>query len=148
MEKSIKSSGLCEFEITETNDRKLKALAVYAQMLDKIVSEDPDAGGERLNIDGIINSLLDEVTDRRIKALKSRHGFESESEFVELMLECRDGEQALMIVQNAERTFYKKMHTDILSQIPVEDRQNVLPFDGMSVSISHDDFKKGKGGRK
>lgn len=134
VDKSVKSYGVCEFEITESNNRKLMALIVYAQMLDRIVSINSEEGTERLNIDGIINELLDDALERRIKTLKARHGFESESEFVELMVACNGtnpivvGAQALDVVRNSERLLYKKMHRKILEQIPVEDRQMSFEF--------------------
>lgn len=132
MMNSVKSDGICSFEITESNNRKLKALIRYAQMLDDVVTtyaaESMDAPPDRLNSDGLINSLLDDVTDRQIKALVKRHGFESENEFIELIGACNDGTEVLVLVKNAERKYYKQSHLRILSQIPVDDGQKVIPF--------------------
>lgn len=120
---SVKSDGICSFEITETNNRKLKALINYAMMLDCVVDNE-----EYLNADGLINALVDKITDSEIKALVKRHGFESENEFVETVGACADGMEVLELVHNAEKKYYKQYHLRILSQIPIDDGQKELPF--------------------
>lgn len=124
---SVKSDGICIFEITETNNKKLKALINYSMMLDSVVSQYDDTS-ECLNADGLINTLIDDITDREIKALVKRHGFESENEFIEVVGACSDGEEVMELVRNAEKKYYKQYHLRILSQIPVDDGQKELPF--------------------
>jgi len=47
IEKSTKSKGDITFEVTESNEKKLKALGMYSQVLDLIVG-----GDEKLSFDG------------------------------------------------------------------------------------------------
>lgn len=51
MDKSIKSDGVCSFEITESNNQKIHALLLYAQMLDLVVTGDPGNDMEHINED-------------------------------------------------------------------------------------------------
>lgn len=121
IEKSTKSKGDITFEVTESNEKKLKALSMYSRVLDLIVG-----GEESLSFDGLLNSLIDEVTDKRIKALKSKHGFDDENDFVEIMCESADPEAALSSIRMAEKLSYRKMKDLILSQMPVLDGQKTL----------------------
>jgi hypothetical protein len=123
-----KSDGIYSFDITESNARKLRSLLKYAEMVDEVIEKDPSDTGERLNADGVINELLDEITDKRISDLRKRHCFESSDEFIDLVGSCKDGEDVKMVIESAEMAYYKKYHTNILSQIPAEDRQGKLDF--------------------
>ena len=121
IEKSTKSKGDITFEVTESNEKKLKALSMYSRVLDLIVG-----GEERLSFDGLLNSLIDEVTDKRIKALKSKHGFDDENDFIDIMCESADPAEALSSIRMAEKLSYRKMKDLILSQMPVLDGQKTL----------------------
>lgn len=123
-----KSDGIYSFDITDSNARKLRSLLKYAEMVDEIIEKDPADTGERLNADGVINELLDEITDKRISDLRKRHCFESADEFIDLVGACEDGEDVKTVIESAEMAYYKKYHTNILSQIPEEDRQGKLDF--------------------
>lgn len=131
-DKSIKADGDMTFTVTETNARKIKALSMYVRMLDDVAQECAEA--ERadppglLNLDGLLNALLDDATDRRIAAITKRHGFDGACECVDLLGACRDGAEVRHIVQEAEKIYYKRAHAEILAQIPVDDGQGVLPF--------------------
>lgn len=128
MDKSIKSDGVCIFEITESNNKKIHALLLYAQMLDLVVTGDPCNDMDHINADGVINELIDDITDRRIKELCKRHGFTGVDEFVDLVGACENGSDVLAVIQNAEKFYYKNAHRQVLSQIPVEDKQTRLPL--------------------
>lgn len=130
MDNTTINNGVFEFVIMEQVEKKLKALLLYAQMLD-LISFNPDSEThcEHINIDGVINDLLDEITTRRIKELCKRHGFECSNDFIDVIGACSDGAEVQHIIQNAERKYYLAYHTRILSQIPVDDGQKDLPFD-------------------
>lgn len=121
IEKSTKSKGDITFEVTESNERKIKALAMYSQVLDLIVG-----GDEKLSIDGLINSLIDEITDKRIKAIKSKHGFDDENDVIEILCSSQDAAAALSSIRMSEKLSYKRMKDSILAQMPVLDGQKEL----------------------
>jgi len=126
--KTVKSDGVMSFEVTDSNNMKLRALIVYAQVLDYVVSQ-TEKNAETLNADAVINSLLDDITDKRIKELVKRHGFESDNEFIEVVGACRNAEEALSVIKEAEISYYKASHEHILSQVPFDDKQLKLSFD-------------------
>ena len=128
MDKSIKSDGVFSFEITESNNQKIHALILYAQMLDLVVTGDPGNDMEHINADGVINELVNDITDRRIKELCKRHGFTGIEEFVDAIGSCEKASDVLAVIQNAEKFYYKRAHEQVLSQIPVEDKQARLPL--------------------
>ena len=74
MDKTTINNVVCEFVIMDQVEKKLKALVLYAEMLD-LISFNPDSEthSEHINVDGVINDLLDEITTRRIKELCKRH---------------------------------------------------------------------------
>jgi hypothetical protein len=118
-------AGDCTFPITFPNEVMLKALSKYAMMLDYVTNAKDD---EKLNIDGLINSILYEGMTKRIKDLVKKHGFEDSQEFIDCMAACKDGEEVSVEVKNQEKVFYQTAHDEILAHIPMEDRQKALPF--------------------
>ena len=127
-ESSIKPDGVCSFEITENNNRKLKALLKYAEMLDYIAQKSAQEPIDSINADGVINELLDDITDKRVKALAKKHSFEDDQDFIDCLGMCENAERAFEIIQNSERAYYRKAHAKILEQIPVDDKQARLPL--------------------
>lgn len=125
IEKSTKSKGDITFEVTESNEKKLKALAMYSQVLDLIVG-----GDEKLSFDGLINSLLDEVTDKRIKGIRAKHGFDDDADVIDILCASDTPKDALASIQMAEKLSYAKMKNKILEQMPVLDGQKSLFGDG------------------
>ena len=83
---------------------------------------------ERLNVDGVINSLLAEGMTKRVKDLAKRHGFDASSDFVESLNLCKDGEEVKAVVRDQELEMLKKTHDEILSHIPLEDSQKKFEF--------------------
>lgn len=118
--------GDCTFQITTANEVRLKAMSKYAMMLDYVVDAD---NAEKLNIDGLINSILEEGMVKRLKELSKKHGFESPEDFVESLLACQDGEETAYEIKEQERSFYQKMHDEILSHISVEDNSKQKSFE-------------------
>ncbi len=129
---SIRCAGVCSFEITDSNDRYLRALTMYTRMIDLVCADIASKGQEPhepLNADGLINAILDNALKTKVHALVKRHGFASENEFVELIGACTDAKDALQIVRNAENKYYIDQHRIVLEQIPVEDRQRDIDFE-------------------
>lgn len=112
--------GECTFQITTANELMLNALTKYSMMLDYVTKATDD---ETLNIEGLINSILSEGMQRRIKELVKKHGFDDASDFIDTLSACSDGEKADIEIRNREQTFYQKTHDEILSFIPIEDKQ-------------------------
>lgn len=119
------SFGDVSFQITTANEMMLSALITYSKMLDYVTNA---TGDEQLNIDGLINSLLADGMNRRIKELVKKHSFEDAKEFMDCMAECHDGEEAFGEIRQHEANFYQKTHDEILSHIPVDDGQLKLPL--------------------
>jgi transcription elongation factor Elf1 len=115
--------GDCTFQITMANEVLLKALAKYSMMLDYVTHADET---EQLNIEGLINAILLEGMTRRIKELAKKHCFDTQEDFIACMSSCKDGEEVAIEIRCSECNFYKKMHDEILSQIPVPDTQKKL----------------------
>ena len=122
---NIMPFGDCSFEITTGNEIMLKALTKYAMMLDFITNSQAD---EQLNVDGLINSILADGMTKRIKELVKKHGFENTDDFISNMLNCHDGEEVNIIVKDQELKFYHKLHDEILSYIPIDNKQKTLPI--------------------
>jgi hypothetical protein len=59
-----------------------------------------------------------------------RHGFADSQEFIDCLCACEDGEDVAVEIKNQEKVFYQNSHDEIFSHIPVEDRQQKLPFQG------------------
>lgn len=113
------------FQITSGNATMLSALVKYSQMLDYVTGASED---ELLNIDGLINSILDEGMTRRIKDLVKKHSFESADEFIDCMTYCKSGEDVFNEIKQHEKNFYQMTHDEILSQVPLLDNQKELPL--------------------
>lgn len=131
-ESSIRCAGICSFEITDSNNRYLRALTMYTRMIDLVCADIASNGQEPhepLNADGLINAILDDAFKSKVRELVKRHGFGSENEFVELIGACADAKDVLHIVRNAENNYYIKQHRIVLEQIPVEDRQRDIDFE-------------------
>lgn len=118
-------SGDCTFKISTANQMLLDALIKYAMMLDLVTNAEEI---ERLNVDGVINSLLAEGMTKRVKDLAKRHGFDASSDFVESLNLCKDGEEVKAVVRDQELEMLKKTHDEILSHIPLEDSQKKFEF--------------------
>lgn len=119
------SADSISFEITMANEMMLTALTHYTEMLDYVTNAKDD---EKLNIDGLINSIVAEGMTKRIKDLVKRHSFDSVEDFIDCMCACHDAEEAYSEVKSHEASAYQKMHDEILSHIPVEDAQKSLPL--------------------
>ena len=119
------SFGDCTFQITMANEVMLKALSKYAMMLDYVTNAE---GEELLNVEGVINSILYNGMSKMIKDVVKKHGFENQEEFIDCMNGCQDGEEVSIEIKHHECTAYQKLHDDILSHIPVEDKQRSLTF--------------------
>lgn len=115
--------GDCTFQITTANEILLKALTKYSMMLDYVTQAGET---ELLNIEGLINAILFDGMTRRIKELAKKHCFDTQEEFIDCMAACKDGEEVAIEIRCSECNFYKKMHDEILSQIPVPDTQKKL----------------------
>lgn len=135
-EENQKSCGEFKFEITDENEKRLKAILIYSKVFNLIVLGDyeknpgNDDEPEKLNDDGVINFILDDALTKWIKVLLNKHGFTDAQEFVEVIGGCESGEQVLDIIQRAEKRYYHGMYKGILAQIPLDDGQMQLPFDG------------------
>jgi F0F1-type ATP synthase delta subunit len=115
----------CTFQITFGNAIMLNALCKYSQMLDYIVSSPSE---EKLDINGLLNSILAEGMTKRIKDLVKKHGFEEVNEFIDLVGGSHNEEELFALIKEQERIFYQKMHDEILSHMPIEDKQMDLPI--------------------
>ena len=114
---------IIQIRISADNLRNIEALCKYAQMLDIITNACDD---EKLSIDGVINELLDEVSTKRIKEIAKKHGFTGEADVLETFEQCTDGEDVQAAIKEAEKTAYERVHSRILSHVPIEDRQREL----------------------
>lgn len=119
----ICAHGECCFKISIANEVLLNAIVKYAQMLDFVCNSEAD---EQLNIDGVINSVLEEGLERRVKVLMARHGIKKREDFLCAMEESDDGYSASANLKAYEMDCYHEMHDEILSHIPIEDRQTSL----------------------
>lgn len=117
------SFGDFKFQITTDNEIMLNALNKYSMMLDYLTYAKEE---EQLNIEGLVNCILAEGMMKRIRDLAKKHSFESSQDFVDVLLSCEDGQEVANEIKNQERTFYQMTHDEILSHIPVEDRQGKL----------------------
>ncbi len=121
------SIGTCTFKITGMNEKMIESFSKYAMMLDYVSHSD---ASEQLNIDGILNSLLDDALKRRIKDICKRHGFLDLEDFMEVMDGCQDGEEVIASIREREHESLKQAHDNILAHMPIDDKQCRLPFDG------------------
>lgn len=117
--------GDTSFQITTANEMMLVALIKYSQMLDFVTGA---KGEEMLNVDGLINSLIADGMNRRIKDLVKKHSFEDAAEFVECLGACNDAEEVFSEIKQHEMQFYQKTHDEILSHIPLDSAQMELPL--------------------
>lgn len=116
----------CSFKISKGNLVQLNVLLRYAMMLDFVADAD---GANTINIDGLINSILDECTTKRIKDLTKRHGFDSSQEFMSTLTACMDGEEVYSEIKKHELETLHQQHAAILRYVPAESRQMDLPFE-------------------
>ncbi|MBR4986649.1 MAG: hypothetical protein IKY83_13030 [Proteobacteria bacterium] len=114
----------CTFKISKPNLVQLNVLFKYAMMLDFVAD-----GANTINIDGLINSILDECTTKRIKDLTKRHGFDSSLEFMSTLTACMDGEEVYSEIKKHELETLHQQHAAILRYVPAESRQMDLPFE-------------------
>lgn len=112
--------GDCTFQITTANEIMLKALIKYSMWLDYVTAANED---EMLNVEGLINNIIAEGMQRRIKDLTKKHSFEDVEEFIDCMTCCSDGEEVASEIKSHELSFYRKTHDEILAYIPIEDKQ-------------------------
>lgn len=117
--------GDTSFQITTANEMMLVALIKYSQMLDFVTGAKDE---ELLNVDGLINSLIADGMNRRIKDLVKKHSFEDTQEFIDCIGACNDAEEVFGEIKQHEMQFYQKTHDEILSHIPLEDAQLKLPL--------------------
>lgn len=110
------------FGLTGGNDMKLRALIRYAQFLDYRVDANPNDGNE-LSIDGLVNYLLSQAMDKMIKDLVKKHSFENENDFYDTVAECKDGEELKVEIVKKERNYAEKLHDEILSYVPMDEKQ-------------------------
>lgn len=115
--------GDITFTITAANESRLNALCKYSEMLDYVTR-----ANEKASVDGLINSLLEQATMKRIGELYKKHGFDSAQDFIDQLIGCKDGEEVRHEVTEAEAVSYKKAHDEILSHVPVSDNQLDLPI--------------------
>ena len=120
------SDDTVSFRITGINMNMLQALSKYAQMLDHVTNAAED---ERLNVEGVINSILNDGMTKEIKDICKRHGFIDMEDFMESMSECRDGEEVAHTCKLRESIKLKKDHDKILAHIPIDDKQCRIPFE-------------------
>lgn len=116
----------CTFKISKPNLVQLNVLFKYAMMLDFVADADP---ANMINIDGLINSIIDECTSKRIKELTKRHGFDSSQSFMSTLTACKDGPEVYDEIKNHEIETLHQQHAAILRYVPVESRQLDIPFD-------------------
>jgi hypothetical protein len=124
---SIKASGECTFTLTESNEKKLRALSMYMRVVEEVSR--PKQDGEPLCIDGLMNTLIDQVTEQWIKDLVKKHGFMDSQDFVSIACACKDEAELFDIIQKLEKCRYIVMYKKILEQIPIPDKQKDLPFE-------------------
>jgi hypothetical protein len=115
----------CTFKISKPNLVQLNVLLKYAMMLDFVADADV---ANTINIDGLINSILDECMSKRIKDLTKRHGFNKSQEFVSTLTACMDGEEVYAEIKKHELETLNQQHASILRYVPAESRQLDLPF--------------------
>ncbi len=116
------------FQITGFNMKMLSSLCRYAQMLDHVTNAQDD---EQLNTDGVINSILNDGMTKEIKDICKHHGFLDVEDFIESMAECQDGEEAAHVCRTRQNTRLKAKHDKVLAQIPIDDKQGTLRFEGV-----------------
>ena len=96
-ETDLMGFGDCTFQIMPDNEAMLSSLAKFAIYLDYKTN----AGqGETLNIDGLINKLLCDAMDRKIKDYVKQYGFDDKDEFMDTMIHCADGEEVAIELAN------------------------------------------------
>lgn len=120
------SVGECCFDLTGANDMMLKAFMKYALSLDAAAGVSDES--ETLTIDGVINYLLDDALNRKIKEIIKKHGFEGLSDFYDAISSCADGEEVRAVCVEKEKESVLAMRERILEQIPLEDKQKKLPL--------------------
>lgn len=119
------SFGDCTFQIMPDNEMGLASLAKYAQYLDYKTNS---GQGETLNIDGLINQLLSDGIERKIKEHVKQYGFDDKDEFMDVMIHCADGEEVAIELANHIQAKLQKEHDEILAHIPMDSPQKELPF--------------------
>jgi hypothetical protein len=112
-----------QFRISPDNQRGLDILAKYAQMLDFIAKPNKE---DELSIDGVVNEILDDVIQRRLKGIVKRWGFFDVDDLLEKADDVKDGEEMFALCQNAQKDACLAEHTQILKHVPIEDRQGRL----------------------
>lgn len=117
--------GDCTFKISVDNNRMLSAFSKYAMMLDFVTHSQ---GEDSLSIEAFLNMILYDGMKKLLKDLVKRHGFYDLDEFMNCMMSCSDGEEVSVQIRNHESAEYQKLHDDIMSHIPVEDKQNKFDF--------------------
>lgn len=117
--------GDCTFKISVDNNRMLSAFSKYAMMLDFVTHSQ---GEDSLSIEAFLNMILYDGMKKLLKDLVKRHGFYDLDEFMNCMMSCSDGEEVSVEIRKHESAEYQKLHDDIMSHIPVEDKQNKFDF--------------------
>lgn len=120
------NAGECSFALTGANDMMLRVFMKYALSLDAAAGVNDE--GETLTIDGVINYLLNDALTRKTKEIIKRHGFESLSDFFDLVSACKSGADVRAVCVEMERAAALAMRDRILEQIPIEDKQMSLPI--------------------
>lgn len=118
-------AGLCSFEMTKSVEQKIAALSVYMQV-SELVSKEP----ERLTVDGLLNMLLDDITNRYINDLVKKHGFDDAWHFISSAISTPTPNDFYELIQTIEKGRYVDVYRRVLSQIPVPDTQKELAFAG------------------
>ena len=124
-ETDLMGFGDCTFQITTGNEMMLSSLAKYAQYLDFRVKAGQD---EQLNLDGLVNKILSDAMERRIKELVKQYGFDNRDDFIDVMTHCADGEEVAIELANHIQIALQKEHDEILAHIPMDSNQRELPF--------------------
>lgn len=134
-DKKQESFGKYTFEITVENERRIKAIMVYAGIFDLVVKCDfartqapDDAAPESITADGVVNFILDDALGKWVKVFRGKHGFTDDDEFIDVIGACKSPEEAYDVVKRAEARYYHGMHKGILAQIPMDSAQKPLPF--------------------
>lgn len=127
-ESNTKASGECIFTLTDSNERKLRALSMYMRVVEEVSR--PKQDGEPLCIDGLLNTLFDQISDIWIKDLVKKHGFADSEDFIGIACACKDQMELLDLIHKLEKCRYIVTYKKILEQIPIPDTQMDLPFAG------------------
>lgn len=112
-----------QFKVSADNMRAIEALCKYAQMLDLVTNAEDD---EKLSVDGVVNCLLHDASEKRLREIVKKHGFVDLDDAIQTLEDCTTADDVVAALRNAEKAAYEREHMRILAHVPIEDRQGKL----------------------